>query len=285
MKEISIRKYKIEDFETVVGQYQKLPNFFTNRAIEIIKENLDKVVKEEQEYDCLIAQIEGEIVGNLIYNRDITGDLTYEFKWLSTDASLKYKPFIFKKLMEAGEEDLKQKARLFILYTSNTENERNTQSMFLKLGYTKVATLPDFWDDGDDRVVFMKRNPYYIQETEISMEEELKKLLQNQDSKCIKNFLYEKKSEFLNKKKAIKIPLGAGIMGYNFLMDTIGIKENTNPIQTNIEGQSPVMFVNYYPSEIENLYLVRKEKFDELDCDSMECELVFAKEEEIKKEL
>lgn len=278
MMEIKIRDYEPQDFKTVVGQYKKMPKFFTNRALKIIQNNLKNVENKEQEYDCIVATIEDQIVGNLIFNKDITGDLVYEFKWLATDYTMKYRPFIFKKLMQAGEEKIKEKARLFILYTSNTANEKNTQSMFLKLGYTKVAVVPNFWDEGDDRVIFMKRNPYYILKKEISMEEELKKLLGKQNSDQVKNFLYQKQAEFKNYNQEVKIPLGAGVDGYNFLMDSIGIRENTNPIQTNIEGQSPVMFVNYYPSEIPNLYLVRKERFDELDNDNMECELLFSNE-------
>lgn len=273
--EIKIKNYEEKDFETIVEQYKKMPNFFTNRALQIIENNLLYIHTKEQEYYCIVAQIGQQIVGNLIFNRDITGDFVYEFKWLATDTSMRYRPLVFKKLMQEGEQKLKDKARLFVLYTSNTDNEKNTQSMFLKLGYEKVAVLPNFWDDGDDRVIFMKKNPYYISQKEISMEDELKQLLQKDDINEVKSFLYNKQTEFTNGKKEIKIPLGTGIYGYNLLMDTIGIKESTNPIQTEIQGQSPVMFVNYYPSEIPDLYLVRKEKFDELDNDSMQCELVF----------
>lgn len=276
---IEIREYKNEDFNTVVNQYEKMPNFFTKRALGIIKDNLKSIGNKNEEYYCLIAEIEKKVVGNLIFNKDITGDLVYEFKWLSTDCSMRYRPYVFKKLMEAGEEFLKNKARLFILYTSNTDNEKNTQSMFLKLGYTKVAVLPDFWDDGDDRVIFMKKNPLYIHKQEVNMEEELKILLQKQDKQGIKNYIYTIHEQFSkNQQKEIKIPLGAGIYGYSMLMDTLGINDSGSPVQNLIEGQSPIVFTNYYKSDLPNLYLVRKEKFDELDNDSMNCELVFKKD-------
>lgn len=158
---IKFEKYEKEYFDIIINQYRQLDNFFTKRAISLIKTDLMDIQYKEKEKYCIIAKDKDKVVGNLIFQRDFSGDNVYEFKWLATDASFKYRPIIFKQLMEKGEELLKDKARIFILYTSNTDNEKNTQSIFLKLHYDKVALLPDFWDDGDDRIIFMKRNKNY----------------------------------------------------------------------------------------------------------------------------
>lgn len=154
-------EYEKKYFDIIVNQYKQLDSFFTRRAINLIESDLIDIHHKEKQKYCIIAKDKDKVVGNLIFQRDFTGDNVYEFKWLATDAGFKYRPIIFKKLMNKGEEVLKNKARIFILYTSNTNNERNTQSIFLKLHYNKVAILPDFWDDGDDRVIFMKRNKDY----------------------------------------------------------------------------------------------------------------------------
>ena len=50
-----------------------------------------------------------------------------------------------------------QKSRILIAETSGTDDFRMTREFYEKAGYTEEARIRDFWDAGDDKVVFWKR--------------------------------------------------------------------------------------------------------------------------------
>ena len=59
------------------------------------------------------------------------------------------------KMMDFIESHLKQAGhRILIVDTSGTEGYRSTREFYEKLGHSKEATIRDFWDEGNDKVVF-----------------------------------------------------------------------------------------------------------------------------------
>lgn len=50
-------------------------------------------------------------------------------------------------------------ARLLLVETSGTSAFEETRAFYVKCGYDLVATLPDYWAEGDDKVVFSKPLP------------------------------------------------------------------------------------------------------------------------------
>ncbi len=62
------------------------------------------------------------------------------------------------KLMTFIEDFLRKKGnRILIVDTSSTPEFDRTRTFYLKLGYTKEATIKDFWKEGDDKIVFWKK--------------------------------------------------------------------------------------------------------------------------------
>ena len=49
------------------------------------------------------------------------------------------------------------KHRVLIIETSSHPDFALTQKFYLNLNYSKVATIPDFWKEGEDKVVFWKK--------------------------------------------------------------------------------------------------------------------------------
>jgi len=65
---------------------------------------------------------------------------------------------IGSKMMTYLEEDLRKKnQRILIVDTSGTDDFAQTRHFYKKLNYQQEAVIRDFWNEGDDKVVFRKR--------------------------------------------------------------------------------------------------------------------------------
>ncbi len=63
-----------------------------------------------------------------------------------------------KTLMQHLEAILRERGqRLLIVETSGTEAFATTRAFYAALDYVPGASLPDFWAEGDDKVIFHKR--------------------------------------------------------------------------------------------------------------------------------
>lgn len=52
---------------------------------------------------------------------------------------------------------LSSNQRILIADTSGLPEFQRTRNFYLKTGYTQAARIPDFWDEGDDKVTFWKK--------------------------------------------------------------------------------------------------------------------------------
>lgn len=50
-----------------------------------------------------------------------------------------------------------QGARLCVIETSSRADYEATRAFYARMGFEPVARVPDFYDDGDDRVIYVKR--------------------------------------------------------------------------------------------------------------------------------
>ena len=65
---------------------------------------------------------------------------------------------IGKKMMEYIENYLRNIGnRILIVETSGTTEYKLTREFYIKCGYTKQAVIPEFYEKGDDKVIFWKK--------------------------------------------------------------------------------------------------------------------------------
>ncbi|MBW1299014.1 GNAT family N-acetyltransferase [Aquimarina litoralis] len=65
---------------------------------------------------------------------------------------------IGKEMMEYIENELKEnKCRILIVETSGKPDFALTREFYLKCNYTKQAVIPEFYEKGDDKIVFWKK--------------------------------------------------------------------------------------------------------------------------------
>ena len=65
---------------------------------------------------------------------------------------------IGKNMMSYLENKLRSEGhRILIVETSGTDTLALTREFYQKCGYRREASIQDFWDDGDDKIVFWKK--------------------------------------------------------------------------------------------------------------------------------
>jgi ribosomal protein S18 acetylase RimI-like enzyme len=99
----------------------------------------------------------GTIRGFVYYAPTAMTDRTWEIWWIAVDVTSQGQG-LGKKLLRWAEEDGgRQGARLMLLETSSTGAYDATRQFYLKQGYVLAAQVPDFYSDGDDKLIFWKR--------------------------------------------------------------------------------------------------------------------------------
>lgn len=65
---------------------------------------------------------------------------------------------IASQMMNYIEQELKQKdGRILIVETSSDDAQIGAIQFYNKIGYTQTAIIKDFWKDGEDKIVFLKK--------------------------------------------------------------------------------------------------------------------------------
>lgn len=65
---------------------------------------------------------------------------------------------IASKMMQYIEKHLQDKnGRILIVETSSDDAQIGARLLYQKIGYTQEAIIRDFWNDGEDKIVFWKR--------------------------------------------------------------------------------------------------------------------------------
>lgn len=65
---------------------------------------------------------------------------------------------IANEMMDYIEQELKNKdGRILIVETSSDDAQIGARKLYEKIGYTKEAVIRDFWNDGEDKIVFWKK--------------------------------------------------------------------------------------------------------------------------------
>jgi ribosomal protein S18 acetylase RimI-like enzyme len=65
---------------------------------------------------------------------------------------------IASEMMNYIEQYLKNSgARILIVETSSDDAQIGARNFYKTIGYTHIATIMDFWKDGEDKIVFWKR--------------------------------------------------------------------------------------------------------------------------------
>ncbi len=135
--------------------------FFIEDEVKVAEELIDVYLNDPEQRDYRIVVIEddsGKPVGYLTWGPTPLTEGTYDIYWMAVSPFAQGKGY-GKKLLEFVEGQIRSLGgRLMIIETSGQMKYHPTREFYLKLGYSEVARIPDFYRVGDDRIIYTKKS-------------------------------------------------------------------------------------------------------------------------------
>jgi ribosomal protein S18 acetylase RimI-like enzyme len=112
-----------------------------------------------EDHACLVDEQDERIVGAAYYQPREPADRVWDLTMIAVAPAVQGGGR-GTALLGQVEDDLRDRGqRLLTVETSGTAQYARTREFYAKCGYTAVARVPDYWSDGDDLVMFLKRLP------------------------------------------------------------------------------------------------------------------------------
>jgi GNAT superfamily N-acetyltransferase len=132
---------------------------FKPMEIEALKEVLDDYHRENQAggHRCVSFAKDGQVIGFAYYAPTAMTDRTWDLYWIAVSKH-SHARGVGGELLKYVEEDIRREGgRQLFIETSSLPHYLLTRRFYLKHDYEQVSVQPDFYADGDDRVIFRKR--------------------------------------------------------------------------------------------------------------------------------
>ena len=124
-------------------------------AVELIEERLHKGPKSG--YHFVFAEVDGITAGYSCYGHISTTKSSHDLYWIVAHNDFRGKG-IGKKLMAETYKEVKAMGGTALYAeTSGREHYKPTQQFYDSLNFKLEATLKDFYDEGDDKLVYVKK--------------------------------------------------------------------------------------------------------------------------------
>lgn len=133
--------------------------FFRESEVAVGLEVLDSYFRDpDHDYSALGAFTQlGGLLGYVCYGPTPGTVGAFDLYWIAVSPDAQGRGIGTTLLQEVERRLSERHARLVIVETSGTAVYTPTRGFYEARGYREVARVPDFYDDGDDRVIFARR--------------------------------------------------------------------------------------------------------------------------------
>ncbi len=155
---ITIRSIEAQDRAQLLRLVEQQDNFNAQEvevAIEVIDDTLDPA---KNDYCILVAMSEGQrVVGFICYGDIPMTDRRFDMYWVAVDPALG-RQGVGRQLLARMEAELRVQgpAKVYV-DTSSTPGYDRARGFYEKNGYQVACVLHDFYRDGDDKVIYLKK--------------------------------------------------------------------------------------------------------------------------------
>ncbi|XUW99361.1 MAG: GNAT family N-acetyltransferase [Dehalogenimonas sp.] len=155
---ITYRELLVADRPAITEFLKRIPEFAPDElpvAEEVLGDSLDEL--HESGYYTIVALKDGSPVGYVTYGNTPLSKGNWEIYWAAVNPSEQGQG-IGQELMRQAEEGIKRHGGWQItLETSSTPLYEKTRRFHMKCGFKEIVRIPDFYDRGDDLVIFFKK--------------------------------------------------------------------------------------------------------------------------------
>jgi GNAT superfamily N-acetyltransferase len=114
---------------------------------------------QEDYHPYVLVEEDGTVAAYACVGKNPMTNATFDLYWLATRADRMGKGY-GRKIVAFVEEEVKRRGgRLLVIETSSKESYGTTREFYIKIGCTLAATLPDYYAEGDDKLIYLKRIP------------------------------------------------------------------------------------------------------------------------------
>ena len=134
--------------------------FFSQEEIDCVRVIWGEYLADGPEvcgYSFIVDRDGDQVLGFACYGpRDLTNGV-FDLYWIAVDPDC-HRSGVGRRLTTASEEAIRKAGgRILIAETSGTALYEPTRKFYLGMGYANEATIKDFYKDGDDLAIFVKR--------------------------------------------------------------------------------------------------------------------------------
>lgn len=152
-----IRSMTADDADGIV-RLVVAAGMFSFEEADLVRDLLDEVGAGSREsHVCLVDTQDEQVVGVAYYQPKEAADRVWDLTMIAIAPELQGGGR-GRALLGRVERNLRDRGqRLLVVDTSGTTQYDRTREFYVRCGYSAVARVPDYWSDGDDLVMFIKR--------------------------------------------------------------------------------------------------------------------------------
>jgi GNAT superfamily N-acetyltransferase len=132
---------------------------FKAHEVEVAMELVDIALTQPGQDDYhpfVLVEEDGGIVAYACFGKNEMTAATFDLYWLATRADRMGKGY-GRTIVSFVEEEIRRRGgRLLVIETSSLESYGDTRVFYEKIGCTLAAQLPDYYDEGDDKLIYLK---------------------------------------------------------------------------------------------------------------------------------
>ena len=150
---------RAEDGPAVLQLAARIENF-TPEDVAIVKELWEESLQPKNEpdrYHFLIARSAAQIMGFVAYGHHPLTRGVYDLYWLAVDPQNRHSGVGRALVAQVEKIVLSRGGYLLMIETSSVDAFSTTRKFYLSCGYQVAATIPHFYQPGDDLVIYTKQ--------------------------------------------------------------------------------------------------------------------------------
>lgn len=124
-------------------------------AMELVDMALTRPGQDDY-HPFVLEEEDGTVAAYACFGKNPMTKATFDLYWLATRADRMGKGYGRKIVAFVEEEVRRRGGRLLVIETSSKESYGTTREFYVKIGCTLAAQLTDYYDTGDDKLIYLK---------------------------------------------------------------------------------------------------------------------------------